>query len=189
MNEQTTSAVTESAANVSPPDTPARDPGSEIPVFADPGEFCAQVIATEEERDPEASQLKGFIGGALGAAGAVLLFASLAALLGRWFGLMSIGIGYLVALGVRKLGKGDNALFGIIGATWALVACVVAHHLACCVVAARRAGVSVFEFIVNYPGGISQIAAAVLGPLDFALYCVAMYVGYRVSHDCVADKY
>ena len=62
------------------------------------------------------SPWKGCAGGALAALVCTLAAGGTAALTGYWYGFFSIGIGFVVAFGVRKLGRGNNTQFGIIGA-------------------------------------------------------------------------
>jgi hypothetical protein len=134
------------------------------------------------------SHWKGFAGGALAALVCTLVAGGFSALSGRWYGFLSMGIGFAVAYAVRKLGKGNSPQFGLIGATWSLLGCLGAYHLASAIVMARADGVSLFEFIsgIQSWGGFMQ---DVLGPKDFVFYAIAAYFGYKRSYDAVADRY
>jgi len=135
-----------------------------------------------------ASHVKGFLGGALAALACTLVAGIFSALSGRWYGFFSMGIGFAVAYGVRKWGKGNSAQFGLIGATWALLGCLGAYHLANVIVMAREEGVPILEFVqgIESWGGFMQ---DVLGPKDFVFYAIAAFFGYTRSHDAVADRY
>src|SRR5688572_977045 len=122
------------------------------------------------------SELKGWIGGALGALAASLVLGLTAATLGWWLKWMSIGIGFAVAFGVLRLGRGTNKRFGVIGATCAFVGCVISYHIAWCFVLAREQGVPVFEF-VRAVESWKDLMVGVMGPSDFAIYAAAMAAG------------
>ena len=134
------------------------------------------------------SPWKGCVGGALAALACTLAAGGTAALTGYWYGFFSIGIGFVVAFGVRKLGRGNDVQFGIIGATWALLGCLGAYHLASAIVMARMEGLSLLEFIRSIESW-SSFMEQVLGPNDFVFHALAALFGYRYSHDAVADKY
>ena len=136
----------------------------------------------------EESPWQGCVGGALAALACTLAAGGTAVLTGYWYGFLSIGIGFVVASAVRKLGRGNNVLFGIIGATWSLLGCLGAYHLASVIVMARMADVSLLEFIQSIESWSSFMKQAI-GPKDFVFHALAALIGYRYSHDAVADKY
>ena len=148
-----------------------------------------QQLERQEQTDRAAeSQIGGWIGGILGAAAGAFVVAIIAATMGVWIKWLSIGIGFTVALGVRKLGRGSSRQFGVIGATWAFVGCVVAYHLACCIVFAGEQGVPVMEFVRGVQSW-STFMADVMGPRDFAIYAAAMAAGYKFSYSNLSDEY
>lgn len=134
------------------------------------------------------SEIGGWIGGALGALAGAVVLGIIAATAGVWIKWLSIGIGFTVALGVRWMGKGSSRHFGVIGATWAFVGCVVAYHLAWCIVLAREEGVPILEFI-NGVESWSSFIIDVLGPRDFAIYAAAIAAGYKFSYSNLSEQY
>lgn len=136
----------------------------------------------------EESEAKGWLGGALGALAGAMFLGIIAATLGVWLKWLSIGIGFMVAFGVRRLGKGSSKRFGVIGATCAFVGCVIAYHLACCFVFAREQEVSVLEFVRGVESW-SSFMIDVLGPRDFAIYIAAIAAGYKFSYSNLAGEY
>ena len=139
--------------------------------------------ATSDERP-----LAGWIGGLIGAVASALVLAIVAATLRVWSGWFCIGIGFAVALGVRRLGNGGSRRFGVIGATCAFVGCVLAYHLAWCIVLAHEAGVPVLEFVQGVESW-SSFMIDILGPRDFAIYVAAIAAGYKFSFSNVSDQY
>ena len=182
------------AAGTPPPVPQARPPQTDLPHNG--GKFLApEEVDIEEgfkkqeslEADTEKPWL-GCLGGALAALAGTVVAGGFAALTGRWFGILSVGIGFAVAFGVRKLGKGNSPQFGLIGATWSLLGCLGAYHLATAIVMARVDGVSLWSFISGLESW-GSFMQQVLGPKDFVFYAVAGYFGYKYSYDAVADQY
>jgi hypothetical protein len=136
----------------------------------------------------EESPIRGWIGGIVGAAASALVLAIVAATCRVWINWFCVGIGFAVAFGVRRLGNGGSRRFGVIGATCAFVGCVVAYHLAWCIVLAHEEGVSVLEFVQGVESWSSFIID-ILGPRDFAIYVAAMAAGYKFSFSNVSDQY
>jgi hypothetical protein len=150
-------------------------------------------ISQKLEREERASraeenQLGGWIGGGIGAIAGALIIATIAAVFHVWISWLSIAIGFAVALGVRKLGHGSSRQFGIIGATWALLGCVFAYHLAWVIVLAGEEGVPIMEFVRGVESW-SSFMVDILGPRDFAIYVAAMAAGYKFSYNNLSDEY
>jgi len=132
------------------------------------------------------SEPQAWLGGAIGALAGAAVTALVAATVGLW--VSCVGIGFAVAFGVRKLGKGSTQRFGIIGATCAFVGCVIAYHVAWVFVLAREQGVPVMEFVRSVQSW-SDFVIGVLGPRDFAIYAGAMAAGYKFSYSSLSDEY
>ena len=146
-------------------------------------------LAHEEKLSrSEENHIGGWIGGALGAIASAVIIAAIAAAFHLWLKWLSIGIGFADAFGVRKLGHGSSRQFGVIGATWAFVGCVVSYHLAWIIVLAQEQGIPVMEFIQGVESW-SNFIVDVLGPRDFAIYVAAMAAGYKFSYSNLSDEY
>jgi len=143
----------------------------------------------EEQRvRGEENHLGGWIGGALGAVVAALIIGFVAAAFHVWIRWLSIAIGFAVAIGVRRLGHGSSKQFGVIGATWSFIGCIVSYHLAWIFVLAREQGMPVMEFIQSVESW-SNFIIDVLGPRDFAIYVAAVAAGYKFSYNNLSDQY
>src|SRR5687767_3496005 len=116
-------------------------------VPADEPDLSEQLAQQERIERAGESQIGGWIGGALGALLGAIIISFIAAAFNVWIKWLSIAIGFLVAFGVRRLGRGSSGQFGVIGATWAFLGCVVAYHLAWCFVLAHEEGVGILEFV------------------------------------------
>ena len=179
-------AATETEPNPIPPGATSLHGGN----FLSPEEVDVEAGFKQQAEIDAAEERpwRGCVGGAMAALACTLAAGGTAALTGYWYGFLSIGIGFVVAFGVRKLGRGNNVQFGIIGATWSLLGCMGAYHLASAIVMARVGGVSLLEFIRSIESW-SSFMEQVLGPNDFVFHALAALFGYRYSHDAVADKY
>jgi hypothetical protein len=170
---------------------PAPAPASSAEVRFAPDEdidVSQQLDQQERMERADESQLGGWIGGGIGALAGAIVLGFIAAAFNVWIKWLSIAIGFLVAFGVRRLGKGSSQQFGVIGATWAFLGCVVAYHLAWCFVLAGEEGISVLEFVQSVESW-SSFMIDILGPHDLAIYIAAMAAGYKFSYSRVSDEY
>jgi hypothetical protein len=172
------------AAAAPPPQVSTVEPNFE----PDDDDLSAKLEREQQLQRADESHVGGWIGGAIGAIVGAVVIAIIAGTTGVWINWLSIGIGFTVALGVRRLGHGSTRQFGVIGATWAFIGCIVAYHLACCIVFAREEGESVLEFIQGVESW-STFMFDVLGPRDFAIYVAAMAAGYKFSFSNLSEQY
>jgi hypothetical protein len=161
---------------------------SEATFEPDDQDLSEQLAQQERLERAGESQLGGWIGGALGAVAGAIILGFIAAAFNVWVKWLSIAIGFLVAFGVRRLGRGSSAQFGVIGATWSFLGCVVAYHLAWCFLLAHEEGMGVLEFIQSVESW-SSFMVDILGPHDLAIYIAAMAAGYKFSYSRVSDEY
>lgn len=99
---------------------------------------------------------------------------------------MAIGVGFLVGLGVRLLGKGETLIFGLSGAGLSLIGCVLGNFLFYVGLIAREEGASfldTFFLLLNAPFTVIELFADAFKIRDLLLYGVAAYVGYKVALD------
>jgi hypothetical protein len=132
--------------------------------------------------DDSPNLAKGIAAG-LGAAvlGAVL-WAAITAVTGYQIGFVAVGIGFLVGYAVKVFGKGDEVIFGIMGALLAFFGCLLGNHLAGAYLAAKQVQVPFFSVVTN-PGLGMEIMKATFSPMDLIFYGIAIYEGYRFSMD------
>ncbi len=101
---------------------------------------------------------------------------------GWQIGFMAIGVGILVGFAVRFLGKGVDIPFGIVGAVFALLGCVLGNFLAVYGLTAQAFNVGYFEIfgLVEVGAVIDQFIAN-MGPIDLLFYGFALYEGFKFS--------
>jgi hypothetical protein len=121
------------------------------------------------------------VGTAAALVGAVI-WAVITALTQYQIGWMAIGVGFLVAAGVRVAGKGIDKIFGIVSALLSLIGCVVGNLLTAIYVIAKMQGVPALDVLAALDLRlVVEIMVAMFNPMDILFYVLAMYVGYRYA--------
>ncbi len=140
--------------------------------------------------DTDSNLINGWIGGGI----AMVLSAALWGLIAYYTDfhnkLLAIGVGFLVGLGVRLLGKGETLIFGLSGAGLSLVGCVLGNFLYYAALIAREEGASFLDtlfMLFNTPSTVIELFTSSFKIRDLFLYGVAAYVGYKVALD-IEDK-
>lgn len=99
-------------------------------------------------------------------------------------GWMAIGVGFLVGFGVRLLGKGVSKSFGIVGAIFALIGCLLGNLMSACGFISAEYSVSFMRVLsdsLQQPSVAIQILKAAFHPMDILFYVIAVYEGYKFS--------
>lgn len=121
-----------------------------------------------------------------GLAWAVVTIAS-----GYQIGWMAIGIGFLVGLAVRKLGKGMMKSYGVVGGLLSLFGCALGNLLAVCGFVAQSAEapiVSTTLAILSQPMAAVELMKVSFSPMDVVFYAIAVYEGYKFSFRQISDE-
>lgn len=97
-------------------------------------------------------------------------------------GWMAIGVGFLVGYAVRIMGKGIDKMFGIVGATLALLGCLGGNLLMICILVSRQEGMALLDVLsrLSLPS-VVQLMRLTFQPMDLLFYGIALYTGYKVS--------
>ncbi len=124
------------------------------------------------------------VAGTGGAAVGALLWAAITFVTEYQIGFMAIGVGFLVGLAVRYLGKGVDQIFGIVGAGFSLIGCLVGNFLATALFIAKFESVPIFEVLITMlvtPALLIEIMVATFNLIDLLFYGLAIYQGYKLS--------
>lgn len=101
-------------------------------------------------------------------------------------GFMAIGVGFLVGYAV-SLGHAVDKIFGIIGATFALLGCLLGNCLSLIGFAANEENSSLSAVLGSLDfSTLFSAMTATMQPMDFLFYGIAIYEGYRFSFRRVA---
>lgn len=97
-------------------------------------------------------------------------------------GLMAIVVGLLVGFSVRYFGQGTRPVFGVIGASFALVGCVLGNVFTQIGFFSAEAGLSLFRSVtaINYPL-LVRFLVENGDPIDLLFFGIAIFEGYRFT--------
>jgi FtsH-binding integral membrane protein len=128
--------------------------------------------------------LLAIVGGILSSMVAAAIWAAITYLTGYRIGLVAIGVGFLVGFAVKLLGNGRTIPFGIVGAFFALVGCVLGNILTAVIAAAFQDQVPVLDIALTFltnPGVVIDIMKETFSVMDLLFYGIAIYEGFKFS--------
>lgn len=149
----------------------------------------AQVeLAIAQLRNEQSFPL-GLVGGIAGGVAGAALWAILTAFTGYQIGWMAVGVGFLVGIGIRTLGKGMDNVFGFLGAALALLACLLGNLLAACGILSSQEQIPFFQILpMLTPTLIKDLLVATFSPIDLLFYGIAVYEGYKLSFRRISQE-
>ena len=104
-------------------------------------------------------------------------------------GYMAIAVGLIVGFSVRFVGKGIDQVFGVIGAVFALLGCLVGNYLSMVGFAADAEGLTYIDTLLLIDISlIPSIMAETFSPMDILFYGLAVYEGYRFSFRAIDEE-
>jgi hypothetical protein len=134
-------------------------------------------LASRDDNLPLAL-IAGLVAAAIGAA----LWAVVTVASGWQIGWMAVGVGFLVGIAIRKLGKGTTVLFGIVGAVLSLAGCLAGNLLSVVGFITKEYGT---PFLTNLSELTPPVAVQLLvetgSPMDLLFYGIAVYEGFKLS--------
>ena len=124
----------------------------------------------------------GLVGGIGAAVIAAAAWALVTVLTNHHYGLVAIGVGFLVGYAVRIFGKGVDTIFGVTGAAVSLLGCVAGNFLTVLVFASRQEGIPFLDLLSRVtPEVIGAVLKDTFQPMDLLFYGLATYFGYKYS--------
>lgn len=97
-------------------------------------------------------------------------------------GWMALGVGFVVGWCVRWAGKGARPIFGFLGATLALLGCMLGNLLTACVSIAVQQQITVGQVLGALNTDlVLEIFKATFQPMDLLFYGLAIWWGYKYS--------
>jgi hypothetical protein len=123
--------------------------------------------------------IMAIIGGAVAAVVGAAIWAAIAYLTGYEIGWIAIGVGALVGIAVRVMGRGDTPPFGVLAALLSLGGCVLGRLMAIWLIFSNEYNVPLGQAIENIPviDALKQTAS----PIDAVFLIIALVVGYQVA--------
>jgi hypothetical protein len=134
----------------------------------------------------DSPSVSNFVGallvGAVAAAAGGVVWAAITVATKMQIGLVAIGIGLLVGFAVRAVGKSSRPTFGVIGAVFALLGCVLGNLLSACAFIAMQGGVSPTEMalkVLSSPQTATMVLEETFDAMDLLFYAIAAYEGFK----------
>lgn len=131
----------------------------------------------------------GILGGIAAALIAAILWAIITVLTGYQLGYAAIGVGYLVAFGVRNFGKGLDNHFRVIGASLAFFGVVLGNLLALVMLISRNESIPFFTLLpmLNI-NGLFELLIETSSPIDLLFYGFAIHQAYQLSVNTINSE-
>ncbi|MGB0371250.1 MAG: hypothetical protein ACPGN3_07835 [Opitutales bacterium] len=138
--------------------------------------------ATSVVTEVHGNVIAGIIGGVLSSIVAGIIWATISVVTGYQIGWVAIGVGFLVAYIVRMWGKGNTPTFGVIGAVFALLGCVLGNVFTIVGFIAQEYELGIMEALTSVDYAyLPEIMMDTASPMDLLFYGLALYSGYKYS--------
>lgn len=156
--------------------TESIDENVEYVQILDKDEFARSIQEMRNNQNLARGITGGIIAGIVGA----ILWALISYVTDRQIGWMAVGVGLLVGMAVRIMGKGIDLTFGIAGATISFLSCLLGNFLTFSAFTAKFYDVS-FGTVLGEMGLISNFLIESLDAYDILFYGLAIGTGYKAS--------
>jgi len=152
-------------------------PATEAPEL-DPSE----VAYLQQQLHSEQNLALGTAAGVVASFAGAGIWAAVTFATGYQIGFMAVGVGFLVGYAIRFAGKGTTTIFGIIGASLALIGCALGNLLAITAQLANHSSIPFLDALHQLdPQLIQELMVAFFSPMDLVFYGIAIYEGFRLS--------
>lgn len=152
------------------------------PVATLPEDVLSPSTARVEEMRAEQNVAMAWVSGGAAAVLGATLWAVITVLTNYQIGWMAVGVGALVGVAIRHFGKGVDAMFGYIGAVWALLGCALGNLLTVCIIISRGEGVPLVDLLSQLTPGLAvELMSLTFSPIDLLFYALALQAGYKLS--------
>lgn len=148
-----------------------------------------QILNYQEKLKMEQNLPMAIAGGLAASLAGGIVWAVVTVATGYQIGWMAVGVGFLVGYSVRYLGKGIDKIFGIIGASLALLGCLFGNFFSLIGFSAKQESMGVLSILgsIDY-SLVPQIMIETFSPMDILFYGIAVYEGYRFSFRQITEQ-
>lgn len=170
-----------------PPPEQGDSQGSQAEQALDPASVERFLSQARDEQNVFLAILAGFF---VSIACAVV-WAALTVVTGWQVGLVAILVGCAVGISVRKVGKGMDTIFGVIGGVFALLGILLGNYFTQCWYLSVQEKVSVFNVALvclMKPAIFIQIMTATFSFMDIIFYAIGIYEGYKFSFRTITQE-
>jgi hypothetical protein len=97
-------------------------------------------------------------------------------------GWMAVGLGFLVGIAMRTMGKGIDQVFGVVGAAMALVGCVLGNVFTIAWYISAQTGASLISVLTQLDMELMiDLITETFQVMDILFYGLAVYFGYKYA--------
>lgn len=97
-------------------------------------------------------------------------------------GWMAVGLGFLVGIAMRTMGKGIDQVFGVVGAAMALVGCVLGNVFTIAWYISAQTGASLISVLTQLDMELMiDLITETFQVMDILFYGLALYFGYKYA--------
>jgi hypothetical protein len=131
---------------------------------------------------PQSSLPLGIVGGIVAMLLGTAVWVAVTVTTEFQIGYMAVGVGFVVGLGVRFLGKGTETGFRVVAAGLALLGCALGNLLSGCAFVASAQDLSFLNVVSGLnPAMAADILGAMFSPMDLLFYGLAAMAGWKYS--------
>ena len=137
-----------------------------------------QIISTEKVGNIPMALLFGLITSLIGAS----LWAVITVITKYQIGYMAIAIGFIVGYAVKFGGRGNQITFGVIGAVFSLLGCILGNYFSLIGFASAELHIGFFQTLTTIsPSLVFKLMIDSFQGMDIILYGIAGYEGFKFS--------
>ena len=162
----------------------SRDNNMNEPIQQQVAPATSTTPAAVSDSRSEPNLVGGLLAGAVAAIIGAALWAVITVMMKAQIGFMAIGVGLLVAFAVRALGKGSAPVYGVIGAAFALLGCVLGNLLTGCALLAAEESLPITAVtlkVLAAPATAFFLLQEMFNAMDVLFYAIAAYEGFKFA--------
>lgn len=139
-------------------------------------------VKDAEPAMPSGNLPRALAAGIVAAIVGAVIWAALTLMTGTQFGLVAVGLGFLVGLVVRVVGQGYTTVFRLTGAALALASCALGNIFTVIGFAADQNGIGYFQALDLVPvQAYPELLRDFFQPLDALFYGLAAWCGWKYA--------
>ena len=124
----------------------------------------------------------GILAGLITSIGSAVAWAAITVAMEYQIGWLAIAVGFIVGYAVRIGGKGISKIFGIVGASLAIIAVLGGNFLSIIGFIANEHNFGYFDVLRSFPYSETFVVMKeTFSPIDILFYGLALWEGYRFS--------
>ena len=158
------------------------EPNREVSEAQEPAIDPVRLQMIEQKLQSEQNLGMGIAAGLVAALLGAAVWGAFTFYTGYVYGIIAVGVGFLVGYAVRTFGKGLSNLYGVIAALLAFFGCALGNLLTVTASLAKYEGVPFFEALSKLDLElIQELMVASFEPLDLLFYGFAIYEAYVIA--------